>query len=64
MMLPVFILVADVAAWWLASYISSLGDTALTLICGLLAVALVAWLLVEVYLLSENAIPGRDSDGN
>lgn len=61
MMLPVFILIADIAMWWLTYDISSRGDQALTLVVGLVAVALVIWLILEVYQLSEAAIPKRSA---
>lgn len=62
MILPVFILIADIGAWWLTREIAALGDTALTAMCGSLAIALVVWLIIEVYQLSENAIPSGRSD--
>lgn len=65
MVLPLFLLLGDIAAWWLTYNISTRGDTALTTIVGGVAVVVIIWLLIEVYELSEDAIPSRrnaDSD--
>ena len=64
MMLPVFLVIGDIAAWWLTFAISSRGDTALTSIVGMIAAALVVWLVIEVYQLSEDAIPRRRADSD
>ena len=64
MILPIFILIADVLAWWLASDIAAQGDETLTWACVGFAIGLLAWLLIEVYQLGEATFrrPGADSD--
>lgn len=63
MILPLFILIADIAAWWLTNKLAeTISDTAITAICAGIGIILVVWLVIEVYQLSENAVPRGRSD--
>lgn len=64
MILPAFVLIADLAAWWLFNDVIAFGDALLTTMCFGLALAFLVWLLIEVYQAYEQVrAPGDPDDG-
>ncbi len=66
MILPLFLLIADIGAWVLALRVSADGDQGMTTLAVLIAFAVLIWFAIEVYQLAESfGSPGAgaDSDG-
>lgn len=54
MVLPLFLLIADIGAWVLALRVSADGDSGMTTLAVLLAFAILIWFAVELYQLAES----------
>lgn len=64
MILPAFVLVAALGAWWLFGDVTALDEPLLTTVCFGLGLAFTVWLLLEVFDLREEIRAARRSDGD
>lgn len=64
MILPAFVLVADLAAWWLFGDVTALGEPLLATVCFGLALSFLVWLVIEVYQFREEIRSTGRSSGD